>query len=67
MADAGMRERPVLDRIAAALDRAEAAAAALRDERDRAGDRAGAAIAAGDRAVAALDALLGAMPPATPR
>ncbi len=62
-----MRERPVLDRIAAALDRAEAAAAALRDERDRAADRAGAAIAAGDRAVAALDALLGATPPATPR
>jgi len=51
--DATMRER-----IDAALDRAEAAAAALRADRDRARGQAAAFAAAGDRAVAALDSLL---------
>ncbi len=45
--------------IDAALTRAEAAAAALRADRDRARARAEAFAAAGDRAVAALDTLLG--------
>lgn len=58
MAGAGMVERPLLDRLAAALDRAEAAAAALKTGRDRAEARAAAALAAGDHAVAALDVLL---------
>ena len=48
----------MLDRLAAALDRAEAAAAALRADRDRAAARAAAALAAGERTLAALDALL---------
>jgi len=46
------------ERIDAALDRAEAAAAALRADRDRAREQAAAFAAAGDRAVAALDSLL---------
>lgn len=48
----------MLERIAAALDRAEAAAAALRADRDRIDARAKLLDAAGIEAVAALDALL---------
>ncbi len=58
MTDAAGREAPLLDRLAAALARAETAAAALRADRDRAAAQAAAALTAGDRAVAALDALL---------
>ncbi len=58
VADAATHERPVVDRIGAALDRAETAAVALRADRDRAMARATAALAAGDEAVAAFDALV---------
>lgn len=58
MADAMVHERQILEQIAAALDRAEAAAAALRAHRDRAEARATRLDAAGTEAVAALDALL---------
>lgn len=46
------------ERIAAALSRAEAAAVRLRAARDTATARAATVASAGDRAVAALDALL---------
>lgn len=53
-----MTDETVLERIAVALDRAEAAAAALRADRDRVEVRAKLLDAAGIEAVAALDALL---------
>ncbi len=53
-----MTDATMLERIAAALDRAEAAAGALRADRDRAARQAAAFASAGDNAVAALDALL---------
>ena len=53
-----MADAMILERIAAALDRAETAAAALRADRDRAEARARQLDAAGIEAVAALDALL---------
>ncbi len=55
-----MNDAALHERLAAALDRAEKAAAALKAERDRARDRAEAALAAGDAAVAVLDTLLAA-------
>ena len=53
-----MADTMILERIAAALDRAEAAAAVLRADRDRAEARARHLGTAGTEAVAALDALL---------
>lgn len=53
-----MADTMILERIAAALDRAEVAAAALRADRDRAKACATQLDAAGTEAVAALDALL---------
>lgn len=53
-----MADASILEQIAVALDRVEAAAARMNDDRERARRQAAAFESAGTHAVAALDALL---------
>lgn len=55
-----MADTTILERLAAAIDRVEAAAVKLRADRDRQAAKTAALDRAGTEAVAALDALLAA-------